>query len=120
MKRVDLVKVDAAFKTLRQNGYIALHRFMCCRVCGWQAINERIDMRVQLGGEVINGAVFYHDQAWETANSGGNLYLHHKGYFKSDLAAASEICAALRDAGLTVTWDGRPSQMIVINNQPHN
>lgn len=92
-------KLNRAFKALRKAGYFARQNFWCCQNCGWAAVPDGKDEKV----------VFYHNQDNEQKLEGEPFYLAWAG-------DGNEICQILRDAGITVQWDGSDGQRIQVSN----
>lgn len=65
--------------------------------------------------ESARGFVFFHSQGTASAAAGHGLALYYGGFDDSEettTAVGGEVVAALRDAGLTVEWDGNPSKAV--------
>lgn len=105
--------LERAFINLRKDGYIALHKFWCCQTCGWAAMEGRINRRME-GGDVIKGAVFYHQQDHERAVSEGVLFISYDGHLESQVATGKALVAALEKEGLQVEWDGSPGTRVKV------
>lgn len=100
-------RVDAAFAALSDRGVLAEQDYWCCQTCGHAAAADEVSERG------LRGYVFYHQQDTESAVDGGGLFLAFgtgKPDAEADVAIASEAVAALREQGLTVSWDGTVRQ----------
>lgn len=79
-------KLSAAFRVLRNAGYIAKQNFWCCQSCAWSDIPDD-----------AKKVVFYHHQDNDDIPD-GYVYLAWRG-------SGRAISKALRDAGLKVSWN---------------
>lgn len=93
-------KIEYAFETLRDRGYICEHNFWCCQSCGWAALDD----------EAAKKAVFYHAQDMDDIKKFGTCHLCWSG-------DGEEILSALEEAGLGVTWDGTEDQRFCVRLQ---
>ncbi|WP_330176152.1 hypothetical protein OG875_23220 [Streptomyces sp. NBC_01498] len=110
----DPERITAVFAGLEARGVVARENFTCCRSCGLAEIGaERED-----GDEgAVRGFVFFHAQCVEAVAAGGTLSLCYGGFDgseKTTAAVGGEIAAALREAGLSVRWDGSPGSAIAV------
>jgi hypothetical protein len=97
-------KVSGVLKTLSTRGYFAKGNWKCCQTCGCAAIPKGEEDKY----------VFYHGQDADAASDGYDLHLA----FGTETCHGHEIVALLKDAGLTVEWDGTMSQRICVKNTP--
>lgn len=107
----DKERVNAAFKELRQLGYIARQNFKCCSSCAWAEIPEEADK-----------IVFYNQQSNATAWTKSGRF--GKGSYKTPILQgplflqwsgdAQEITTVLRRHSLNVEWKGTDSDGIGI------
>jgi len=108
MTHPTLEQVDAAFAQLREGGFIAEPNFLCCQSCGMAAIDREC-------GANTKGVVFYHKQDYDYFKGTGKLMLSYDGHRgTSQLQAGLLIYQAMREAGLTVDWDGSPKHRIEV------
>ncbi|MFF9347550.1 DUF6891 domain-containing protein [Streptomyces sp. NPDC014734] len=107
----DADRLERAFATLDERGITAREHFSCCRSCGLGEIHEA-------GREDARGFVFFHTQCTQGAAAGHGLSLYYGGFDESaetTTAVGHEVTAALREAGLTVEWDGSPDRAIELS-----
>jgi hypothetical protein len=99
-----LRRLRSAFKQLRSRGYLARSgRWICCTNCG----------HAELAKQSTNGKwVFWHDQSHDNLNEHARVYLAWNG-------DGDEICAALRETGLTVEWNGKEQMAIGVRLMLH-
>ncbi|MGW7596333.1 DUF6891 domain-containing protein, partial [Streptomyces rubiginosohelvolus] len=105
-------RLERAFARLDRSGITAREHFTCCRSCGMSEIGAA-------GREDARGFVFFHNQGTESAAAGHGLALYYGGFDDSAEATAAvgrEVVAALREAGLTVEWDGSPDKAIELTD----
>ncbi|WP_327175353.1 hypothetical protein OG599_08560 [Streptomyces sp. NBC_01335] len=103
----DADRLERAFAALGAAGLTARQNFTCCRSCGMG--------EVWAEDESARGFVFFHSQGTASAAAGHGLALYYGGFDDSEettTAVGGEVVAALRDAGLTVEWDGNPSKAV--------
>ncbi len=92
--------IKTAYRELRRAGYFCRSAFTCCSTCAWAEVP---------GGRAAK-VVFYHRQDAADLRREGGCYLAWSG-------DGEFICAALRRAGLHVTWDGEASTRIFVSNR---
>ncbi|MFD8594207.1 DUF6891 domain-containing protein [Kitasatospora sp. NPDC059646] len=108
--RTDPERLTGAFAALEARGITARENFTCCHGCG----------QAEIGAEAApdsRGFVYFHSQGTDHAAAGHGLSLYYGGFDGSEDTTAAigrEVVAALEDAGLTVRWNGSPSQAIEI------
>lgn len=118
-----------AFKRLRQetgNQTVARKNFCCCNSCAGYQIGEMVTKRITKG-KVLTGAVWYNRQGHASLMEGHDLYISYDGFqpspeekggYKSStedtIRLGKALKAALEAEGLTVEWDGNPSQCIMV------
>ncbi|MGW5261895.1 DUF6891 domain-containing protein [Microbispora sp. NPDC004025] len=106
----DPERLSRAFAVLEASGITAREHFTCCRSCGQAEIGSA-------GSPDARGYVYFHSQCTDSAAAGHGLALLYGGFDGSSGTTASigrEIVAALGKAGLSVEWDGDPSQSITV------
>jgi hypothetical protein len=118
--RTDCDRLDEAFESLEGEGVVARQHFSCCSTCGhvdiWEEINAAREGRAG-SASAIRGYVFYHVQNTERACTSGHLYLSFGAVEKGNdkmTAVGGRIARALRAAGLTVEWSGRPDECVQV------
>lgn len=94
--------LNAAFRDLRKQGFIAKQNFLCCQGCAWSQIH-----RDHPGLADDANVIFYHKQDTDAAKEDGELWLAWSGN-------GEMICSTLRRHGFTVDWDGQPNTRIKI------
>ena len=112
----DCDRLDEAFAALNQQGIVARQDFSCCNTCGfteiWDEVEEEEERRP------VEGYVFYHLQATESAIKSGQLLLAY-GCIEEDhevfLRVANKIVAELRRVGLDASWQGSAYHPIVVD-----
>ncbi|MDL5201167.1 hypothetical protein [Streptomyces sp. ALI-76-A] len=107
----DPERLTRAFEALDAAGITAREHFACCRRCGMAEIGAE--------GEGARGFVFFHQQSTESVAEGQGLALHYGGFDGTDGTTTSvghEVVAALRAAGLSAQWDGRPDTALSVTD----
>lgn len=98
----------AVLRDLSGRQIVAEPHFACCMRCGLTEIGAKSDGRAR-------GFVFFHEQDTERAVAGDGLTLAY-GVFGGDpdgtAAIGREVTAALTGAGLSVEWNGSPTERI--------
>lgn len=111
----DCDRLDAAFAALQRRGVIARQNFSCCSNCGHA---EMWDEMREMGPNCrVSGYAFYHVQDTESAVEDGSLWVKYGAVAEGDEAAAAvgaAIAEELRQAGLTVEWDGDPGRAVAV------
>lgn len=97
--------VNKAFRALRREGFIAKQSFMCCSSCACSSPELN---------ETPAPYVFYHSQDAEYFTTGrGEKLMIRFGQKKGDgRAVARKIIAALKAAGVPVSWNGKADRCI--------
>jgi hypothetical protein len=112
----DCDRLDEAFAALNREGIVARQDFSCCNTCGFTEIWDEIEEAEK--SQPVEGYVFYHLQATETAVEAGKLLLAY-GCLEEDPAAlrrvADKIVTELRRGGLNASWGGTDSHPIVVD-----
>lgn len=106
----DPERLTRAFAALESGGITAREHFTCCRSCGQAEIGGA-------GSPDARGFVYFHSQCTDTAAAGHGLTLLYGGFDGSPETTAAvgrEVVAALADVGLTVEWNGDPSQAVTV------
>nr|WSW69608.1 hypothetical protein OG461_27320 [Streptomyces sp. NBC_00995] len=101
-------RLERAFAVLDTRGITAREHFTCCRSCGAGEIRAE-------GRDDARGFVFFHAQGTRRAAAGHGLTLYYGGFDESAptmAAVGQEVAAVLREAGLSVEWDGSPDRAI--------
>ena len=95
-----LRRLRGAFNQLRRNGYLTRSGgWICCSSCG----------HAELAKQSTNGKwVFWHAQSHSNLIEDAEVYLAWSG-------DGDEICAALRETGLTVDWNGTRQRAIGVS-----
>lgn len=110
----DRKRVTEAFKQLRKRGFYAKQHATCCQTCAVDELPPASDKQQYY--------VFYHQQDDESVKETGRLYLSYGALDDADDGEAAPtgylVFNALRDAGLTATWDGDVSQRIEVTINP--
>jgi len=133
-------KLEVAFKALRATGFFARANFLCCNGCACSDIATRFEEKAKeakaAGKEpkIPTAYVFYHQQDNEAVkeffgngrrwnrrqNEEATLYLRYgsvdlEGREEKDSEEiGAEICAALKNAGITYEWDGDSGKCIEV------
>jgi hypothetical protein len=107
-------KLNAAFAELEKLGILTRHNYWCCGGCASGAIANEYEANPQSS---IIGGVYYHEQGAEFAIKGRGLGLHY-GCLPDASGRTREVgeklAAALKVQGLTVNWNGNPSDLIKV------
>jgi hypothetical protein len=114
--QTDCDRLDEAFAALNRQGIVARQDFSCCNNCGFIDIWDEIEEEEKR--QPVEGYVFYHLQATETAIESGWLLMAY-GCVEEDGAAfvrvANKVVAELRRVGLNASWGGNASHPIVVD-----
>lgn len=112
----DCDRLDEAFVALNRQGIVARQDFSCCNNCGFTEIWDEIEEEEKR--QPVEGYVFYHLQATETAIESGQLLMAY-GCVEEEEATfvrvANKIVAELRRAGLNASWGGTAYHPIVVD-----
>lgn len=102
------VEIDArgairtAFTKLRAKGWTARMNFWCCQGCGWAALGDKCTEQ--------SNVVFFHQQDNEDLVKKNACYLAWQG-------DGEALVAALRETGLSVTWDRTTNTRIFVSGE---
>ncbi|PGH02033.1 hypothetical protein AJ80_08927 [Polytolypa hystricis UAMH7299] len=106
-------KLTRAFDSLERNHkIIARMNHECCQTCALATLGHDRDE------DETKGYVFFHEQTTESVVEGGDVYLYHGSFTKSEKKneeVARTIVRVLRRAGLTVQWEGDVGKAIVMS-----
>lgn len=112
----DCDRLDEAFAALNRQDIVARQDFSCCNNCGFTEIWDEIEEQEK--HRLVEGYVFYHLQATETAIESGRLLMAY-GCVEEDKTAlvrvANKVVAELRRAGLNASWGGTAHHPIVVD-----
>lgn len=112
----DCDRLDEAFAALNQQGIVARQDFSCCNNCGFTEIWDEIEEEEKR--QPVEGYVFYHLQATETAIESGQLLLAYGCVEEGEAALvriANKVVAELRRVGLDASWGGTAYHPIVVD-----
>ncbi len=125
--------LTTAFKAMRAAGLIARQGFMCCCNCAGSAIAHKLGEMPEAKRAAVKGTVFYTKQdadvfkerrgRWEAPTARilfiafGEVEVSGVGTFGNTKAAGEVAVRCLRDAGLTVEWDGNTDHKIQVEVQ---
>lgn len=125
-------KLNAAFSSLRKEGFIAKQSFKCCGSCAGYDIATKVKEMTPAKRERVKGTVFYtrqdaaalrgDERRWPYRGGSSKLYLaygqvsvHEMGDFGLPTEVAGrKVVEALTAAGLEVEWNGSPDEKIVV------
>ena len=103
------VRLARAFESLRKQGIVAEPRFEI------DVRNAVVAMTQLLEERKAPGGVYWHDQDDDNLQRGEDLHIGFVGREDRDaVAIAEKLVAALKAEGLTVEWDGRADQRVVV------
>lgn len=112
----DCDRLDEAFAALNRQGIVARQDFSSCNKCGFTEIWDEVEEEEKQ--QPVEGYVFYHLQATETAIESGQLLMAY-GCVEEDEATfvrvANRIVAELRRVGLNASWGGTAYHPIVVD-----
>jgi hypothetical protein len=111
----DCDRLDAAFSSLERQGIVARQNWTCCQTCGHAEIADAMEEARQSGE--VRGYTFFHQQDTDSAVEGYGLWLAYGSTEDDDAATVAighSVCNALRDAGLSPTWEGVGSKRIAL------
>jgi hypothetical protein len=114
--KADCDRLDEAFAALNRQGIVARQDFSCCNNCGFTDIWDEIEEEEKR--QAVEGYVFYHLQATETAIESGNLLMAYGCVEEGEAAlgrVASKVVAELRRVGLNASWKGTAYHPIVVD-----
>ena len=126
---IDTDKLNAAFKNLRKQGFIARQSFSCCSSCAGYKIATDVKEMKEAKRAKVKGWVFYTRQdvarpreRWSYRGGTQRLFLaygpvsvHEVGDFGLPTVEVGQaIKAALEEQGLKVEWDGDPNKRIEV------
>jgi len=96
--------IAKVFESVARKGILAKPNHLCCQSCGSADLHGQIQ-----DDDRYHGIAFYHEQDDEYARNNGSLYIAYGSKEGTEEAAAlvgQVVAEALREAGLTVVWDG--------------
>ena len=117
--------LNAAFRDLRKQGFLAKQDFTCCQSCGVSDLMDEAEFLAQTGRDV-KGGIFYHMQDTDNLREDGRC---HIAYVSFDLSKGTSD-AALEEAAIVVgqvavetllrhgvktEWDGTVARRIGID-----
>lgn len=121
-------RIDSVFADLEKRGIIARPDFSCCNGCASGELEDEV--KAWTGAVPVTGYVFFHEQATDSANDGGSLWLAHGSLLEKDTDGnneteygrllaeqeriAEEIVREFREHGFTVNWDGNLARKIAV------
>jgi hypothetical protein len=112
----DCDRLDVAFAALNCQGIVARQNFSCCNTCGFTEIWHEVEAEEER--QPVEGYVFYHLQATESAIASGQLLMAY-GCVEGDEATlslvATKVVAELRRAGLNASWGGTADHPIEVD-----
>jgi hypothetical protein len=112
----DCDHLDEAFAALNRQSIVARQDYSCCNNCGFTEIWDEVEEEEKR--QPVEGYVFYHLQATETAIKSGQLLMAY-GCVEDDTEAfhrvANKIVAELRRVGLNASWQGTAGHPIVVD-----
>lgn len=91
------MKITAAFRELRREGYFCRQRWTCCVSCGIAAAQKE---------GATDQIVFYHEQSFDALKETGRCWLVWRG-------DGVLIVAVLEKHGLDCEWDGSDQTRIM-------
>jgi hypothetical protein len=113
----DCDRLDEVFASLNRQRIVARQDFSCCDNCGFTEIWEEIEEEEKR--QPVEGYVFYHLQATETAIDSGQLIMAY-GCVEDNEATfvrvANKIVAELCRVGLKASWGGTAYHPIVVDD----
>lgn len=106
--------LQAAFKDLRDLCIIVAQKHLCCGGCASADLHEKAQ-RMSKNGLVVYGAVYFHEQDFDTARNYGKLYLGFGGHEDFETVTIGQlVVSALEAHGLKYEWNGKESQRILV------
>lgn len=124
---INKTALNAAFKQLRADGFIALQNHLCCSNCAGCDISNRASAIIDCGQpkHIILGSVFYHKQDTERAFGGrhpqplairyGQLDTEKHGDIGLETKAVGlRAWFVLLSHGLKIEWFGDPNEVIFV------
>jgi hypothetical protein len=112
----DCDRLDEAFAALNRQGIVARQNFSCCNNCGFTEIWDEVEEEEKR--QPVDGYVFFHLQATETAIESGRLMMAYGCVEEDEVAlarVATRIVAELRRVGLNASWGGTAHHPIVVD-----
>lgn len=94
-------KISAAFRKLRQAGYIAKKNFQCCQSCAWTELES------EYSEDELKNVVFYHHQDNDNITN-GYVWMAWSG-------DGETICKTFQEAGLKASWSAIPESRIRVS-----
>jgi hypothetical protein len=119
------VRLNKAFVSLRKLGLLAWQSFSCCPSCASCEIANEVETLSEAQRNRIKGAVFYtKQQGFENGKSGTYLSFGDIKTTKVGTVGISTkevgklVVTCLKEAGLSVTWNGKPTTCIWVDVAP--
>ena len=123
MNDISKNKLNAAFKSLRKEGFIARQSFSCCGSCAGYELATAVSEMPEAKRARVKGVVFY------TKQDAADLRWGHTSLFLAygpldtqahgqvgleTVEVGKRVVAALKAAGLETRWDGTASAKIEV------
>ena len=111
-------RINAAFATLRKQGFIARQHFLCCGTCAGAALATQVGKMPAAKRAKVKGAVFTTRQ-----DRGARTLFIKYGRIEPENCAAvglptvaigEALATALKAQGLAVEWDGSPNSCVEV------
>lgn len=109
-------KLETAFSAMQSHGILTRHDYSCCATCGNAEIRDEVTKACR-SGLSVDGFVFYHWEAADTASENGQLSLTFGSHIGAATSAADiglQVQQCLHAVGLETVWNGDPAGRIVV------
>lgn len=109
-------KLENAFSAMQAHGILTRHDYSCCATCGSAEIRDEVTKACR-SGLSVDGFVFYHWDAADTASENGQLSLTFGSRLGANTSAADighQAQQCLNEAGLQTVWNGDPAGRITV------
>jgi len=103
----DTERIRNTFRELRNMGWFARMRFLCCQSCGCAAVPTKYN----------NKYVFYHAQDAKAIQKDGNIGMHGMYMSHGEGGNTIEILDVLHRHGLNIEWDGSMDTRILVKHR---